>query len=198
MPIRHLYVARHGAADVFGRLTDEGRRQAAALGARLRELPIDAIWHSPVPRAVDTARVLGAALPAVPVAAAEELTDNVPYVPGRSDMPAAWSGFFDGYDPAETAAGARLAAALIGRFAGAPSGDDRHEVLVTHDYPIAWLVRDALGAPPAAWMRLTSANAALTVLTYGSQQPPSLMMFNDMSHLDQNLRWTGFPTRNRP
>ena len=84
MGTRHLYVARHGEADAFGMLTDTGRRQAALLGERLAHLPVDAVWHSPLPRAVASAHELARHLPGVPVAEAAELVDHVPYVPPLS------------------------------------------------------------------------------------------------------------------
>ncbi|WP_308054111.1 histidine phosphatase family protein [Cellulomonas xiejunii] len=55
MAVRHLYLARHGAADAFGELTAVGRRQADLLGARLAHLPLDAVRHSPLPRAAASA-----------------------------------------------------------------------------------------------------------------------------------------------
>lgn len=200
MGTRHLYICRHGSADVFGRLTETGRRQADALADRLRPMPIDHIWHSPLARAEATARVLARALPSAVTAAADELTDHVPYVPEPGERPPAWAGFFDGYDSATADDGHRRARALSARFARPPDSaeETRHEVLVTHDYPIAWLVRDALGAPKLAWLSITSANAALTVITHGSGRPPAVMMVNDMTHLPAELRWSGFPDGLRP
>ncbi len=204
---RVVYVARHGMADAFGELTDAGRKQADLLGRRLTQVPVSAVWHSPLPRAARSAHELARHLPGVPVAEAAELVDHVPYVPDPAEMPAAWAGFFDGYDQGEAVSGQRLADALAARFArtpdpgeGAPPGprEETHEVLVTHSYPIAWLVRHALGAPPVRWLDLNSANTALTVIEYRPGLPPTLVMFNDMSHLPTELRWTGFPTRVRP
>ncbi|MER7369351.1 histidine phosphatase family protein [Nonomuraea wenchangensis] len=199
MTTRHLYLARHGAADAFGNLTDLGRRQAELLGERLAGLPVDAVWHSPLPRAAASARELARHLPDAPVAEAAELIDHVPYVPRPAETPPSWAGFFDGYDDAEAASGHKLAEALLARFAQAPTAPrDTHEVLVTHAYQIAWLVRHALDAPPARWLGLNSANAALTVIDYRPGLPPTLVMFNDMSHLPADLRWTGFPDGTRP
>jgi probable phosphoglycerate mutase len=39
-------------------LNDEGRRQAAALAARLAPLPIDAIYASPLERTIETAQAI--------------------------------------------------------------------------------------------------------------------------------------------
>lgn len=69
---------------------------------------------------------------------------------------------------------------------------------MSHAYPIAWLVRDALDAPPARWLGLDSASAALTIIEYRPGLPPALVMFDDMTHLPGDLRWTGFPGPVRP
>ncbi|RJL22956.1 histidine phosphatase family protein [Bailinhaonella thermotolerans] len=200
MTTRHLYLARHGAADAFGELTDLGRRQSDLLGERLAGVPVDAVWHSPLPRAAASARELARHLPGVPVAEAAELIDHVPYVPGPAETPPSWRGFFDGYDEAEAASGRRLADALVDRFAKVPEASpvDTHEVLVTHAYPIAWLLRHAMDAPPSRWLGLDSANTALTVIEYRTGLPPTIVMFNDMSHLPPDLRWTGFRRTVRP
>lgn len=195
MPTRHLHVLRHGAADPFGELTQEGERQVALAGHRLAALPIDTVWHSPLSRAVRSAEVLGTELPGVRVAEAIELIDHVPYLP--DPMPRAWAGFFDGYGAAEAAEGERLAAALTTRFARA-TDVETHEVLVTHAFQVAWLVRDALAAPPASWLGLPYANAALTTIEYRDDGSASLIVYNDMGHLPPELRWTGFGPSARP
>lgn len=200
MATRRLYIARHGNADALGELTDTGREQAGLLGQRLAHLPIDAVWHSPLPRAEGSAQEVAVQLrPGTPVEAAAELIDHVPYVPTPEETPHAWVPFFDGYDPAEAAAGNRVARSLTARFATPPEhADDIHEVLITHSYPIAWLIRDALDAPPTRWLSLNSANAALTVIEYRPGLPAGITMFNEMSHLPAELRWTGFPEALRP
>ena len=199
MPTRHLYLARHGDADAFGTLTDIGRRQSALLGQRLAALPIDAVWHSPLPRAAACAHELARQLPpGTPVDAADELIDHVPYVPTRAETPPAWLPFFDGYDEAEAAAGHRTAERLTARFATAGRDVDSHEVLVTHAYPIAWLIRHALDAPPVRWLGLDSASTALTLIEYRPGLPPAVVLFNEMSHLPDELRWTGLRRAVRP
>ena len=200
MATRHLYITRHGDADALGALTDTGREQARLLGKRLAHLPIDTVWHSPLPRAAETARHIDLFLGGnTSVAEAPELIDHVPYVPEPEETPPSWVPFFDGYDPEEAATGHRTAQSLIARFAQPPAQNaDVHELLVTHDYPIAWLIRDALDAPSVRWLGLSSANAALTVIEYRPRAHPSISMFNDMGHLRPELRWTGFRGTLRP
>lgn len=188
---RHLYIARHAAADPFGSLTDVGRRQADFLGRRLATLPVDVVWHSPLPRAQATAAILAEHLPEVPVLEASELVDHVPYIPTPGEAPPSWAGFFDGYDDAEAAHGAERAAALVRRF-GAVGARTTHEVLITHAYQVSWLVRHALSAPPVSWLRMPAANTGLTVVEHRAGEASALLMVNDQSHLPADLRWTGF------
>jgi len=71
-----LYLVRHGLvenpADVYyGRLSGfglaaEGRQQATAAGRYLAGRPIVAIYHSPMQRAIETAALIRAQLPASP------------------------------------------------------------------------------------------------------------------------------------
>ncbi|MFI0732504.1 histidine phosphatase family protein [Streptomyces sp. NPDC021225] len=195
MPTRHVYLARHGAADPFGELTDVGQRQSELLGRRLAGLPIDAVWHSPLPRAVRSARIVGRHLPEATVREAAELVDHVPHVP--DEAPPAWAAFFDGYDAEEAAAGSRLADALTDRFAR-PAEAETHEVLVTHAYQVAWLLRHALDAPPVRWLGLNCGNTALTAIEYRDGMAPTVVLYNDMGHLPAELRWTGFGNGTRP
>lgn len=195
MATRRLFMVRHGAADAFGTLTEVGRRQTELLAERLARLPIDTVWHSPLPRAVRSAQLIGERLNGVPVREAAELTDHIPHVPKKP--PAAWAGVFDGYDPAEAAKGERLADALTDRFAR-PADTETNEVLVTHAYQVAWLLRHALGAPRERWLGMSCGNTAVTAIEYYTGAAPSLVVYNDMSHLPADLRWTGFGPGARP
>ncbi|PSL00557.1 putative phosphoglycerate mutase [Murinocardiopsis flavida] len=195
MATRNLYVVRHGAADPFGELTEVGERQTELLAARLARLPVDAVWHSPLARAVRSARIIGEHLPGVPVREAAELVDHIPHVP--DEIPPAWAGFFDGYGAEEAASGARLADALTDRFAR-PADTETHEVLVTHAYQVAWLVRHALDAPPVRWLGMSCGNTAVTAIGYRHGMAPAVLLYNDMGHLPAELRWTGFGPGVRP
>ncbi|WP_067824614.1 histidine phosphatase family protein [Actinomadura kijaniata] len=195
MATRHVYLVRHGAADPFGELTDVGRRQSELVGRRLAALPIDTVWHSPLPRAVRSAKIIGRCLPKAAVLEAPELVDHVPHVPEQA--PRSWAPFFDGYGAAEAAEAERLSSALTARFAR-PAETETHEVLVTHAYPVAWLVRDALDAPLVRWLGLNCGNTALTVIEYRDGSAPTVLLYNDMGHLPPELRWTGFGAGVRP
>ncbi|WP_030768329.1 histidine phosphatase family protein [Streptomyces sp. NRRL F-2664] len=196
---RFLYLARHGEASADeSELTDAGRRQAALLGARLRGVPLTAIHHGPLPRAEQTARLVAEQLDGVPLHRSEGAGDYPPYVPSREELPAeaadAWTGFLGGFTAEERAQGPGLAAAALAAFTGPVVGDEpRHELLVTHNFLVGWLVRAALAAPKWRWLGINHANAALTVIRYSPERPPAVLVLNDTRHLPAELRWTGFP-----
>ncbi|UQU63523.1 histidine phosphatase family protein [Couchioplanes caeruleus] len=146
---------------------------------------------SPVPAATPP---VPAAAPPVPVAW-DGVGDYVPYVP--DPVPPAFEALFEGWTAEELAAGPRLAAQALDRFAGPFPDGVRHDLVVTHAFAVAWFVRDALQAPPERWLGLNAANCALTVIRYSEGRPPGLLVFNDMSHLPAELRWTGFPSHLR-
>ncbi|MET8925584.1 histidine phosphatase family protein [Streptomyces sp. NPDC004623] len=197
---RFLYVARHAEASPDEtELTERGRRQATLLGERLRGTPLAAVHHGPLPRAAQTARLVHDQLAQdIPLQAAQEAGDYVPYVPSRKELPAdsadRFLGFLEQFPEDERSRGPELADAALARFTGAAPGDEpRHELVVTHAFPAAWFVRDALDAPAWRWLGLNHANAALTVVRYTPGRPAALLVVNDMGHLPAELRWTGFP-----
>ncbi|MEV4474859.1 histidine phosphatase family protein [Nonomuraea salmonea] len=192
MANRYLYLARHGAAIDEGELSETGCEQAELLGKRLAEHPITAVHHGPLPRAARTAEIVARHLPGAQVRTADLYGDYVPAAPPRDELPPAHAAFLNGFTDAELTSGPPLAAAAIARHAG-PADVETHELIITHNFLVAWFVRHALGAPEARWMGLNQGNCALTVILYRPEVPPSLMFFNDMSHLPQDLRWTGFP-----
>ncbi|MFK8907289.1 histidine phosphatase family protein [Streptomyces sp. YS-3] len=196
---RYLYLARHGEAlpDESG-LTENGRRQAVLLGRRLRGSPLSVVLHSPLARAEQTARLIHGELDGVPLESSELAGDYIPYVPRAEELPAQWAeGLLDRlarFPARMRERGRELAPAALERFARPVEGDEpRHELVVTHNFLIGWLVRAAFDAPNWRWQGLNHANAALTVIRYASDRPASVVFFNDMGHLPPELRWTGFP-----
>ncbi|MEJ3743523.1 histidine phosphatase family protein [Actinomycetes bacterium KLBMP 9797] len=192
MANRLLYLVRHGEATVDGELSLTGRKQAQLLGERLATVPLTAIHHGPLPRAAQTAGLISQHLPGVPLHCSEMVGDYLPPVPEPRNLPEVYARFLDGTSADEYAAGAKLATAAIERYA-VPAATETRELIVTHSFLIGWFVRHALDAPDARWLGLNAANCALTVILYRAHHPPTLVTFNDMSHLPGDLRWTGFP-----
>ena len=83
-------------------------------------------------------------------------------------------------------------AAMIAQFTGGVEQDVR-EVIITHNFQVAWFVRDALAAPAERFRVVNSANTGLTVIRYPTGRQPRVLLVNDLSHLPPELRWTGLP-----
>jgi len=196
MASRYLYLARHGDASDDGTLTPAGEQQSRQLGRRLAGVPILDIHHGPLPRTARTAEVVGASLPAALRHASDALGDYVPPVGDPTALPPVHARSLAPVTVADLHRGAALATAAVATHTG-PAATETHELVITHSFLIAWLLRDALGAPDWRWVGLNAANAALTVILYRDDRPPALLAFNDMTHLTPELRWTGFPAELR-
>ncbi|WP_028649601.1 histidine phosphatase family protein [Nocardiopsis sp. CNT312] len=195
---RYLYLARHAHADPeTGDLTPEGWSQAEQLGRRLRALKPDTLHHGPLPRASQTARTVAEHLPGVLSQSVPEAGDYVPHVPTRAELPDEYAdrvlAFLEGRPASELDAGPDLARRALDRFTGPTDDTDTHDVVITHAYLVAWVASLALGTPSWKWVDLAPANAALTVIRYSPRRFPTVLTYNEVSHLDPDLRWTGFP-----
>lgn len=199
MATRLLFLARHGEqrhAEVEAPgagLSARGRRQATLLGERLRGQPFDAVHHGPLPRAAETAALVAAALPGVPVRAADSVGDHLPHDTDPVGLPPAYAKLLAGFTERERADGPRHTAAALARFGGPPADGDVRELVITHSFLIAWFVRHALDAPERRWLGLNVHNCGLTVIRYSSGGPPNLIAVNDVAHLPPELRATGLP-----
>ncbi len=185
-----LYLVRHGeqgsASDHApdGGLSQLGREQADRLGQRLRTVPFSAIHHSPLARAAQTADVLAGHLPRVPRHDCEFVADRTP-VPSagqRGRYPDRWLAWLDGVPDDERDEDAVALQAAIEHF-GVTGQEDRHELLITHNFVIGWFVRHVLDAPVWRWIGLNQANCAITIVQWDSDRPPTLVSFNDTGHL---------------
>lgn len=193
---RFLYLVRHGEQQDAehglpdGPLSARGKRQAQAIASRLAKVPFDAVWHSPLQRAEETARTVASSLPGAEPQATSLLFDCIPSGP-TPDMPAAFEPFYGGVTEAELEAGAAQMADAVAEWMS-PRRGDSHELLITHNFVIAWFVREVMGAPQWRWMGLNQANCGLTIIRVRSAKPSVLLVHNDLGHLPPELR-TGLP-----
>jgi broad specificity phosphatase PhoE len=193
---RFLYLVRHGEQQDAahgvqdGPLGERGKRQATAIADRLGGVPFTGAWTSPLQPAEETAAVITERLPALDPQPSALLMDCIPSGPSP-DMPPAFQPFFRSIRPEQIEAGtAQMADAVAEWFT--PSLEERHDLLITHNFVIAWFVREAFGADPWRWMGINQANCALTIIRIRSVKPPVLITHNDLGHLPVELR-TGLP-----
>ncbi len=191
----YLYLVRHGEhLDAEHGLEDDplsprGRRQAELLADRLSGVPLDAVWHSPLERAAETARAVAGRLPSVTPEPSALLFDCIP-TGMLPETPSIYEPFFGSYTEAEIDAGrAQMGDAVAEFLVRKPAA---HELLITHNSVIAWFVREVLDAPDWRWMTINQAHCGLTVLAQRKGRPWALVTHNDLAHLPMELR-TGLP-----
>lgn len=180
--------AEHGLPD--GPLSARGRRQAHLIAERLGGVPFTGAWHSPLQRAAATAEIIAERLPSLVSEPSPLLFDCIPS--GRApEMPSAYAPFFGAVTEAEIEAGRAQMEDATAEFLQARPGE-RHDLLITHNFVIAWFVREVLGAPDWRWISINQANCGLTVLQQKPGRPWTLVTHNDLGHLPVELR-TGLP-----
>ncbi len=192
----YLYLVRHGEHQdaehglIDGPLSPRGVRQAGLIADRLSGVPFDAVWHSPLERANQTARVVAERLPSVSPQPSALLFDCVP-TGMTPDTPAAYEPFFGAVTEAEIDAGQAQMSDAVSEFLARKRGEV-HELLITHNVVIGWFVREVMQSPSWRWMTLNQANCGLTVLAQKHGRPWTVLSHNDMAHLPVELR-TGLP-----
>jgi probable phosphoglycerate mutase len=192
----YIYLVRHGEHQdaehglVDGPLSPRGRRQAALLADRLSGVPFDALWHSPLERASQTARAVAERMPSLTPEPSALLFDCVP-TGMTHETPAVFEPFFGSVTEAEIEAGRAQMSDAVSEFLARKRGEV-HELLITHNFVIAWFVREVLQAPDWRWMTLNQAHCGLTVIAQKQGRPWTLLSHNDLAHLPVELR-TGLP-----
>lgn len=180
--------AEHGMPD--GPLSARGKRQARAIAKRLVNVPFDAAWHSPLQRAQETARIMTNHLPDLEAKPTALLMDCIPSGPSP-ELPHAFEPFFGSVTAEEIEAGQAQMSDAVSEWLS-PARGERHELLITHNFVIAWFVREVFGAPAWRWMGLNQSNCGLTIIRVRTAKPPVLVTHNDLGHLPADLR-TGLP-----
>jgi broad specificity phosphatase PhoE len=211
MNTTRLYLVRHGATQLTAEdrfsgstgveLSDEGRRQAARLGARLQTEDICAVYASPLSRTMETAHIIGTrcGLTATPVDGLREISH------GR------WEGLTR--SEVEARFGAEYAAWEEDPFTFAPEGGEsgvavlaralpaireivtRHPgervLVVSHKATIRIVLSSLLGFDARGYRdRLDQAPASLNLLDFRGPVQVRLMLFNDTSHYQERPRRT--------
>jgi len=203
-----VYLVRHGATvfseDRFAGETDVplseiGRAQARALGARLAGDPIDAFYASPLDRALETARLVAAphGREVVPRAELREishgrweqktLAEVESLYPGEH---ARWESDPFSFAPEGGETGlavmARALPALLEIVASHPDG---RVLAVSHKATIRLLVSALLGFDARGYRdRLDSSPAGLSILDFREPSRARLALFNDTSHYEAPVR----------
>jgi broad specificity phosphatase PhoE len=203
MTITRLFLVRHGATgateeDRFSgsseaELSEEGRQQAARLGARLSKQNIAAIYSSPLSRALETARIVAGHCGLDPVTrdGLREIGHGHWEGLKRLDVEhrftaeyAAWEADPFTFAPAGGESGvAVLARALpvIREIVTVHSGG--RVLVVSHKATLRLILSSLLAFDPRGFRdRLDQSPACLNVVDFRDPVRARLMLFNDTSH----------------
>lgn len=210
-----IYLVRHGSTvlseDRFAGETDVplseiGRGQAGALGARLAAEQIDACYASPLGRAIETARLVAAShgREVVPRAELREISHGHWEQKTRAEVESLYPGEYARWesDPlsfapegGETglAVTARALPVFLEIVASHPEG---RVLVVSHKATIRLLVSTLLGFDARGYRdRLDSSPAGLTILDFYELTRARLALFNDTSHYGSPVSATTPETR---
>lgn len=189
-PKRILYLVRHGNFDVRARpdhglggsLTALGRRQARLTAKRLSQLPIDAIYHSDMPRAAETAAIIAEHLPGAPIQSSRLLRECTP------GMPQVFAEYFKDYPPEQLERERRQAERAYQKFFKLTRRGERREVLVCHGNIIRYFLARVMQAPATVWtgMDVRQGSISEVELQAAWQRVNAL---SDVGHLPPAL-WT--------
>jgi probable phosphoglycerate mutase len=204
-----LYLVRHGATQLTSEdkfsgaigvdLSDEGRWQARQLSARMAKETIAAVYASPLSRALETATILSAPHNLTP-----QQEDGL-----REISHGRWEGL--SRKDVEERFGTEYAAWEADPFIVAPEGGEsglsvlaralpvirsivaRHQdqrvLVVSHKATLRLIISSLLGFDPRGYRdRLDQSPACLNVLDFKDTIRVRLMLFNDVSHYQNQPR----------
>lgn len=208
--LARLVLVRHGEAegnrelrylgDRDAPLTERGLAQAEQVAGAVRVFGVEAIYTSPLSRALETARAVGRVTRAqvhiepdlreMRYGAWEGLLHSE--VAARDpDLLRRWEADSDVAPPGgeSLSALAVRVVACAGRIAREQNG--RCVVLVGHVGPIKALVCHAVGLGPAAARRMWLDPATISVVDWPAAPgaSPALRLFNSFAHLTDGVRW---------
>jgi len=165
-----------------GGLTPAGVQQAEWTAQRLQPLPIDCIYTSTLPRAMQTAAIIGEGQVDIVPQAHRNLWECIPHVPARF---ADWAKRF----PAARLQRDQEQAATAFATYFQPNHDsaDRHEIIVCHGNLIRYLVCRALQVPLDAWVNMDTHNGGISIIQIQPDGACLLIAFNDTGHLPCHL-----------
>jgi broad specificity phosphatase PhoE len=209
-----LYLVRHGATQLTAEdrfsgavgvdLSEEGRWQAARLGARMQREEVTAVYCSPLSRTMETAQIVAGpcGLTPVPVDGLREISHGHWEGLTRREVEERYHDEYVAWeeDPFTFAPeGAESGVAVLARALPAIREIvTRHRgervLVVSHKATIRIVISSLLGFDARGYRdRLDQAPACLNVIDFRDPVHPRLMLFNDTSHYSERPRT---PTQN--
>lgn len=209
MKTTRMYLVRHGATQMTAEnrfsgaigadLSEEGRRQAAHLGDRLKDDGIAAVYASPLARSMDTARIIAGACGVQPIPSdgLREISHGGWEGLTRQEVEERFGKEYSAWeeDPFTFAPdGAESGVAVLARALPAirqivTTHEGQSVLVVSHKATIRLVLCSLLGIDARGYRdRLDQSPACLNVLDFKDPVRARLMLFNDTSHYDDRPR----------
>lgn len=209
MKTTRLFLVRHGATQLTAEdrfsgavgvdLSDEGRAQTRRLGARLAHEGISAVYASPLSRTLETASIVAAPHRLVPIPrdGLREIGHGRWEGLTRQEVEARFPGEYANWEgdpftfaPIDGESGlAVLARALPVLRDIVVSHPGEQVVVVSHKATLRLLLSSLLGFDARGYRdRLDQSPACLNVLDFRDPARARLMLFNDVSHYQDQPR----------
>lgn len=204
-----LYLVRHGATQLTAEnrfsgavgvdLSEEGRGQAHRLADRLGHEAICAVYSSPMSRALDTAAIVATPHGLTPIQrdGLREISHGRWEGLTRGDVEArfpeeylAWEADPFTFAPADGESGLAVLARALPVLRAIVSTHEGEQVLVvSHKATLRLMISSLLGFDPRGYRdRLDQSPACLNVLDFNNPVHARLMLFNDVSHYQDQPR----------
>lgn len=201
-----IFLIRHGATTLSAEdrfagatdvpLSDEGRQQAGRLAERLGEIPVAAVYASPLGRTMETANILAAPhrLEVQPRDGLREISHGHWEQLTRHEVEekfpaeaAAWEEDPFTFAPEGGESGLAVTArALPALIAIVRRHEGRPVIVVSHKATIRLLLSSLLGFDPRRYRdNLDQDPAALNIVDFKGVVRARLMLFNDTSHYSE-------------
>lgn len=206
MAMTRIFLIRHGATTLTAEdrfagstdvpLSDEGREQARRLAQRLADLPVKAVYASPLGRTMETARILAAphtcevrpreGLKEIAHGHWEQLTRHEVEAQYPEEA-AAWEEDPYTYAPPGGESGLAVTArALPALIEIVRQHEGEPVIVVSHKATIRLLLSSLLGFDPRRYRDNLDQNpAALNIVDFRDPVRARLMLFNDTSHYSE-------------
>ncbi len=192
MATRSIYLVRHGQQaephaykGLGNHLSEIGRKQAEYTAEYLSTISFTAIYHSTMLRAAETAAIIAARHPGVPVHPSRLLWEGVPY------LPASVAQYFSDVTEQVIARDRARLERVFARFFR-PARTPRTDLLVCHGGLSRFLICRMLGAPLESWANIEFNNCGVTRILIEPEFAPGrgavLYNLNEIDHIPPDLR----------
>ncbi|KAL7067792.1 phosphoglycerate mutase family protein [Cryptosporidium serpentis] len=185
--VRHGQYKKESDDEDNMNLTEKGRKQAELTGIRLAEQfggRVNAIYHSNLIRAKETANIISNYFPGVKLIEDSNLAEGVPIAP---DPPIV------GYEPTSKEIAedsVRINKAFQTYFVRPSRGtdDNKVDIIVCHGNVIRYMFCKGLQFPTNGWLRLGHLNCGVTSMAISSESNVVCYGFGDAGHLSPDLQ----------